>query len=229
MGELGMTHIDGTVRGLPKRSPSSDPDVIAVASGVSTGGGHTFTVPSTLRDGDFVFLGASSKNSDIGTATNNGTGASWNQLVYQDLSSNEEVRLFYKYASNESGSWTISQSGTGAAGYMVLRAQNPNHTLSLPPASYKGNAYSYSSSAITVPAGSLLVYMRIGCHDGAISPIGTMLASGIWIYEEVFVQQGIDEFVSFWYGSVKQNTWVAPIYRVGNQIGYQYTAIMYVT
>lgn len=220
-----MTRVDGLVRGMPKRVPSPNPGTYLVASGSATGGSHSFTIPDEVQDGDLCVTLASSRNSNIGATANSGTGATWSSVWYVDVGTDEEIRVCVKYAKNESGNWTISQSGTGCAGYMVLRASNPH----LKPNRWSTvqTNQSSTSQSLWVPDSSTYIYLRAGCYNGGVSPIGEMTTQGHRFHEVVFRQQSVDEFVSMWFADVPFTKGFSGIYRAGNDAGYQGSCVFY--
>lgn len=219
-----MTRIDGLVRGMPRRVPTLDPNVIMVGSSRKTGGSHTHPIPDNIMDGDICVVATASRNSNIGAVANSGTGAAWTQDLYTDLGTDEEVRIHHKFAKNESGNWTVSQSGTGASIALVLRVTNPAHK----PTVFGGWDWSTSvtSPAIYVPSSGVAIRIYTGAAFGGVGPIGQVTVDGVTWYEQ-FIQQGSDECVSIWWAGITFQRGVDGIYRAMNDTNYDSSSVMY--
>jgi hypothetical protein len=143
--------------------PGGSSGVVLVSTDTATGASPHSLDTTNIQEGDVVIAAISTRNSVAGVISG---GSAWNELYYEDVSSDEEIRVFWKVAGASEPatySWVHTSGALAASAIVIYR--NLDGTL----ISYGDNRLGRSSPSILGSTNGLHIIVMQCCYQASVN------------------------------------------------------------
>jgi hypothetical protein len=161
-GHLAVFDTDGyhLKDGGPVPAGEGVSGAVLVTTKTATGASPHSLATTDIQEGDVIVAAMTTHNSVAGSITG---GSAWNELWYEDVSSDEEVRVFWKVAgASEPASYSWSHSAGALAASAIAVYRNLTGTLV-----HYGDSISRFSPTILGSAEGLHILVMQCCYQAA--------------------------------------------------------------